>query len=328
MDSKSDYIDISYGGCADMVSYILRRLLLLIPILFLASVLVFGMSHLSKTDPALVMVGGKQTSPEVLENIRVKYHLNEPVWKQYLIWAGNAVKGDLGESFKMKQSVSGMIAERLPLTIQLVVMSTIITILLAIPLGIIAAVKKNTWVDYLASLISLVGVSSPVFFTGVLAVMLFSYKLDLLPAFGTGDNFMENFKYLLLPSLALGINMLALSSRITRSEMIEALGTNYIETAVAKGIPKRVIVLKHAFKNALIPLLTVTGLQLGFLIVGTVLVEYTFGLGGIGSLIVHAVQSSDYPLVQGTTIFLVVFFLLMNLVVDVLYAVIDPRIRY
>lgn len=311
-----------------MVAYIIRRLLLLIPIIFFASALVFGMSHLSKTDPALVMVGGKQTSPEVLENIRVKYHLNEPVWKQYVIWAGNALQGDLGESFKMKQSVSGMIKERLPLTIQLVLMSTIITIVLAIPLGIISAVKKNTWIDYLASLISLIGVSSPVFFTGVLAVLLFSYKLDWLPAFGTGDNFIENFKYLLLPSMALGVNMLALSSRITRSGMIDALNTNYIETAIAKGIPKHVVVLKHAFKNALIPLLTVTGLQLGFLIVGTVLVEYTFGLGGLGSLIVLAVQSSDYPLVQGTTIFLVVFFLFMNLIVDVLYAVIDPRIRY
>lgn len=311
-----------------MFSYVIRRLLLLIPIMFFASILVFGMSHLSKADPALVMVGGKQTSPEVLENIREKYHLNEPVWKQYIIWAGNAVQGDLGESFKMKQSVSGMIAERLPLTIQLVLMSAIITFVLAVPLGIISAVKKNSWIDYGASLVSLIGVSSPVFFTGLLMVLLFSYKWNILPAFGAGDNVIENFKYLLLPSLALGVNMLALSSRITRSGMIEALGSNYIETAIAKGIPKHIVVLKHAFKNALIPLLTVTGLQLGFLIVGTVLVEYTFGLGGIGSLIVHGVQSSDYPLVQGTTIFLVAFFLLTNLVVDVLYAVIDPRIRY
>jgi len=286
------------------------------------------MSHISSTDPALVMVGGKQTSPEVLENIREKYHLNEPVWKQYMIWIGNAVQGDLGESFKMKQSVSGMIADRLPLTLQLVGMSALFTIILAIPLGILAAIKKNTWVDYLTSLISLGGVSSPVFFTGVLLVLLFSYKLDILPAFGTGDTFMGNFKYLILPSMALGLNMLALSSRITRSGMIEVLNTNYIQTAIAKGIPKRIIILKHAFKNALIPLLTVTGLQLGFLIVGTVLVEYTFGLGGIGSLIVNGVQASDYPVVQGTTLFMVTVFLFINLIVDLLYAVVDPRIRY
>lgn len=311
-----------------LFSYIIRRLLILLPVLFLVSILVFGMSHISSTDPALVMVGGKQTSAEVLENIREKYHLNEPVWKQYMIWIGNAVQGDLGESFKMKQSVSAMIADRLPLTLQLVAMSALFTIILAIPLGIIAAVKKNTWIDYLTSLISLGGVSSPVFFTGVLLVLLFSYKLDILPAFGTGDSFMGNFKYLVLPSMALGLNMLALSSRITRSGMIEVLNTNYIQTAIAKGIPKGVIILKHAFKNALIPLLTVTGLQLGFLIVGTVLVEYTFGLGGIGSLIVNGVQSSDYPVVQGTTLFMVTVFLLINLVVDVLYAVVDPRIRY
>ncbi|MFF2755004.1 ABC transporter permease [Psychrobacillus sp. NPDC058041] len=311
-----------------LFSYIIRRLLVLLPVLFLVSILVFGMSHISSTDPALVMVGGKQTSPEVLENIREKYHLNDPVWKQYMIWIGNAVQGDLGESFKMKQSVSGMIANRLPLTLQLVGMSALFTIILAIPLGILAAVKKNTWVDYLTSLISLGGVSSPVFFTGVLLVLLFSYKLDILPAFGTGDSFMGNFKYLILPSMALGLNMLALSSRITRSGMIEVLNTNYIQTAIAKGIPKRVIILKHAFKNALIPLLTVTGLQLGFLIVGTVLVEYTFGLGGIGSLIVNGVQASDYPVVQGTTLFMVTVFLLINLIVDLLYAVVDPRIRY
>ncbi len=311
-----------------LFSFIIRRLLVLIPVLFIVSILVFGMSHISSTDPALVMVGGKQTSPEVLENIREKYHLNEPVWKQYMIWIGNAVQGDLGESFKMKQSVSGMIADRLPLTLQLVGMSALFTIILAIPLGILAAIKKNTWVDYLTSLISLGGVSSPVFFTGVLLVLLFSYKLDILPAFGTGDTFMGNFKYLILPSMALGLNMLALSSRITRSGMIEVLNTNYIQTAIAKGIPKRIIILKHAFKNALIPLLTVTGLQLGFLIVGTVLVEYTFGLGGIGSLIVNGVQASDYPVVQGTTLFMVTVFLFINLIVDLLYAVVDPRIRY
>ena len=286
------------------------------------------MSHMSPTDPALVMVGGKQTSPEVLENIREKYHLNDPLWTQYYYWISDALKGDLGESFKLKQSVSGMIAERLPLTIQLVLMSTVITLIIAIPLGIIAAVKKNTWVDYVSSLFALSGVSSPVFFTGVLMVLLFSYKLDILPAFGSGDTIMENFKFLLLPSLALGVNMIALSSRITRSGMIDVLSTNYIQTAVAKGIPKRVVILKHGLKNALIPLLTVTGLQLGFLIVGTVLVEYTFGLGGIGSLIVNGVQSSDYPVVQGTTLFLVTVFLFINLIIDVLYAVIDPRIRY
>lgn len=314
--------------CADVLNYVLRRLLLLIPIMFFVSVLIFGISRMAPGDPALVMVGGHQTTPEVLENIRVKYHLNKPLWEQYGIWLKNALTGDLGESFKMKQSVAGMIKERLPLTVQLAVMSTILTLLIAIPLGILSAIKKQTWVDYTSSLFALAGVSSPVFFTGVLLVLLFSFKLDWLPAFGAGDGFVDNLKHMLLPSFALAVNMIALSSRITRTGMIEVLNTNYIQTAIAKGLPRYVIILKHGLRNALIPLLTVTGLQLGFLMIGTVLVEYTFGLGGLGSLIINGVQTSDYPIVQGTTLFLVVVFLLLNLIVDVLYAVIDPRIRY
>ncbi|WHY79944.1 ABC transporter permease [Neobacillus sp. WH10] len=311
-----------------MSSYIVRRLLILIPILFIVSVFIFSMSRLVPGDPAIIMAGGHQTSPEVLDNIREKYHLNKPIVEQYAIWLKNVATGDLGESFKMKQSVTNMIVERLPLTFQLIVMSMIITLLIAIPLGILSAVKKNTWWDHLSTLVAFVGVSSPVFFTGILMVLLFSYHLDWLPAFGAGSGFNENMIHLLLPSLALSFNMIALNSRITRSGMIEVMNTNYIQTAVAKGLPRRVIIFKHALRNALVPLVTVTGIQIGVLIVGTVLVEYTFGLGGLGSLIINGVQTSDYPVVQGTMLFMVVVFLLINLAVDVLYAVIDPRIRY
>lgn len=311
-----------------MVHYVARRLLLLIPILFVVSVIIFGMSRLVPGDPALIMVGGHQTTPEVLENIREKYHLNKPVWEQYTIWLKNALTGDLGESFKMKQSVSAMIAERLPMTLQLVFMSIILTLVMAVPLGILAAMRKQTWVDYLSSLFALAGMSSPVFFTGVLLVLLFSFQLNWLPAFGAGKGFVDNLTHLLLPSFALAVNMIALIMRITRSGMIDVLSTNYMQTAIAKGLPRAVIILKHGLRNALIPLLTVTGLQIGFLMVGTVLVEYTFGLGGLGSLIINGVQTSDYPVVQGTILFMVVIFLLLNLLVDLLYAVIDPRIRY
>ncbi|MFL0361787.1 ABC transporter permease [Pseudobacillus sp. 179-B 2D1 NHS] len=311
-----------------MTSYIIRRLLFLVPILFIVSVLIFGMSRLVPGDPAIIMAGGHQTSPEVLDNIREKYHLNKPVIEQYAIWLKNVAVGDLGESFKMKQSVTNMIVERLPLTFQLIVMSMIFTLIIAIPLGILSAVKKNTWMDHLSTLFAFVGVSSPVFFTGILMVLLFSYHLDWLPAFGAGSGFNENLIHLLLPSLALSFNMIALNSGITRSGMIEVMNTNYIQTAVAKGLPRKAIIFKHALRNALIPLVTVTGIQIGVLIVGTVLVEYTFGLGGLGSLIINGVQTSDYPVVQGTMLFMVVVFLLINLVVDVLYAIIDPRIRY
>ena len=311
-----------------MLRYITGRLLQLIPVLFFVSVIVFGMIRLAPGDPALIMTGGHQTSPEVLDNIRQKYHLTEPVYKQYLYWAGDALRGNLGESFKLKQSVTALILERLPLTLQLVLMSAFFALIVAVPIGIASAVKKNTWVDYVISVATLAGVSSPVFLTGILGMLVFSYMLNILPAFGIGSGFFDNFKYLLLPSLALGFNMIALSSRITRSSMIEVLGTNYIRTAVAKGLPERTVIFKHGLRNALVPVITVAGLQVGFLIVGSVLVEYTFGIGGLGSLIVNSVQQNDYPVVQGTILFLVTAFLIINLMVDILYAVIDPRIRY
>lgn len=311
-----------------MTRYIIRRILQLIPVLFFVSVIVFGMIRLAPGDPAIVMTGGHQTSPEVLENIRQKYHLEEPIYRQYLYWIGDALQGNLGESYKLKQSVTALILDRLPLTLQLVLMSAFFSFLFAIPLGIISAVKKNTGTDYLISVLTLTGVSSPVFLTGIVGMLIFSYTLNILPAFGIGSGFFDNLRYLLLPSLALGFNMIALSSRITRSSMIDVLGTNYIRTAVAKGLPDHSVILKHGLRNALIPIITVAGLQIGFLIVGTVLVEYTFGIGGIGSLVVNSVQQSDYPVVQGTILFMVTVFLMINLLVDILYAVIDPRIRY
>jgi peptide/nickel transport system permease protein len=311
-----------------MTRYIARRILQLIPVLFFVSVIVFGMIRLAPGDPALIMTGGHQTSPEVLENIRQKYHLEEPIYRQYLYWIGDALQGNLGESFKLKQSVTALILERLPLTLQLVLMSAFFSFLFAIPLGIASAVKKNTGTDYLISVITLAGVSSPVFLTGIVGMLIFSYTLNILPAFGIGSGFFDNFRYLLLPSLALGFNMIALSSRITRSSMIDVLGTNYIRTAVAKGLPDHTVIFKHGLRNALIPIITVAGLQIGFLIVGTVLVEYTFGIGGLGSLVVNSVQQSDYPVIQGTVLFMVTVFLMINLLVDILYAVIDPRIRY
>jgi peptide/nickel transport system permease protein len=311
-----------------MFRFIVRRLVQLIPVLFFVSVIVFGMVRLAPGDPALIMTGGRQTSPAVLDSIRQKYHLEEPVYKQYLYWAGDALRGNLGESFRLKQSVTGLILDRLPLTLQLVLMSTLFSLLFAIPLGVLSAVRKNTWTDYLISIVTLAGVSSPVFLTGILGVLVFSYTLNILPAFGIGSGFFDNFRYLLLPSLALGFNMIALSSRITRSSMIGVLETGYIRTAVAKGLPKGTVVFKHGLKNALVPVITVAGLQTGFLMVGSVLVEYTFGIGGLGSLIVNSVQQSDYPVVQGTVLFMVTVFLAINLLVDILYAAIDPRIRY
>lgn len=311
-----------------MLRYTLKRLLAVIPILIFTSFVTFELVRLTPGDPALIMVGGRRTSPEVLENIRQKYGLNRDPISQYLLWVGNIFRGDLGESFRLKQNVSDLILARLPLTLKLIALSVFISTLLALLLGILSALYKNSWIDYLASLIGLVGVSSPVFFTAVVGVLVFGYWLGWLPTLGAGKGFWDELYHLFLPSLVLALSMLALTARMTRSAMLEVLNSDYIEAARAKGLPETTIVLKHALRNALIPVLTVASLQMGFLLVGSVLVEYTMGLGGLGSLITDAIQNRDYPLVQGTVLVLVMFFALINLATDLLYALIDPRIRY
>lgn len=311
-----------------MLRYTLKRLLAVIPILIFTSFVTFELVRLTPGDPALIMVGGRRTSPEVLENIRQKYGLNRDPISQYLLWVGNVFRGDLGESFRLKQNVSDLILARLPLTLKLIALSVFISTLLALLLGILSALYKNSWIDYLASLIGLVGVSSPVFFTAVVGVLVFGYWLGWLPTLGAGKGFWDELYHLFLPSLVLALSMLALTARMTRSAMLEVLNSDYIEAARAKGLPESTIVLKHALRNALIPVLTVASLQMGFLLVGSVLVEYTMGLGGLGSLITDAIQNRDYPLVQGTVLVLVMFFALLNLATDLLYALIDPRIRY
>jgi peptide/nickel transport system permease protein len=305
------------------MNYLLQRLAQFIPVLVIVSFIIFGMARLAPVDPAIVMAGGRQTSPEVLEAIRERYHLKEPVWRQYLFWANDALHGDLGESFRIKQDVRTLIISRLPISLQLVGLAFLVSTLIALPLGILSAAKEGTWIDAVSSLIALIGVSTPVFFTGIVGVLVFSYTLGWLPAFGTGT-----IRHLILPATALGLNLVALTSRTMRSSLLEALQTDYVRTAKAKGLSSLGVILKHGVRNALLPVVTVLGLQLGFLLVGTVLVEYTFGLGGFGSLIVDGVQNSDYPIVQGTTMFVVVIFMALNLLTDLAYAALDPRIRY
>jgi ABC-type dipeptide/oligopeptide/nickel transport system permease component len=195
-------------------------------------------------------------------------------------------------------------------------------------LGVFSALYQNSWIDYVASLICLIGVSSPVFFSGIIGILVFAYWLGWLPALGAGDGFWDQLYHLILPASVLALSMLALTARMTRSAMLEVLRSEYITVARAKGLAQRSVIINHALRNALIPVLTVASLQLGFLFVGTVLVEYTFGLGGLGSLITDAIQNRDYPLIQGCVLVLVTIYVLLNLVTDLLYGVIDPRIRY
>lgn len=309
-----------------MLRYFFNRLLALIPILIFVSFVTFSLVRLTPGDPAIIMSGGRQ-SPSELQAIREKYHLDQDPITQYFYWAGNALHGDLGESFRLKQNVGDLIRDRLPTTLRLIFLSSFIALIVAIPLGVLAAVYHNSWIDCVASLFVLIGASSPVFFTGILAVLLFSYTLGWFPALGSGEGFLDGLYHLILPSIALALGMIALIARMTRSAMLEVLSSDYIEAARAKGLPEVTIVLKHALRNALIPVVTVANLQVGFLIVGSVLVEYTFGLGGLGSLITDAIQNSDYPVVQGTVLLLVILFVVLNLITDLLYAWIDPRLR-
>jgi peptide/nickel transport system permease protein len=311
-----------------MARMIVTRLLTLVPLMFIIASVVFFLVHLIPGDPARIMSGGQRVSQTQLENIRRQYRLDEPLPKQYGLWVRDLVRGDLGRSYRQRTEVRQLILDRVPLTLRLGVYAFVLSLVIAIPLGILAAVKRNSWIDFAATFFALLGASSPVFFTGILFILLFAYKLNWLPALGEGDGGWDEVKHLFLPALTLGISLAAITTRVTRSAMIEALTQDYIETARAKGLSGRSVVLKHAFRNALIPVITVAGLQFGFLLIGTVLVEYTFGLGGMGSLLVTAVQIRDYPVVQGTTIFIAGGFIVINLVVDVLYGVVDPRIRY
>jgi peptide/nickel transport system permease protein len=279
-------------------------------------------------DPAKIIVGNQRITQENLENIRKQYRLDKPIAVQYGYWVSDIAHGDLGRSFRQRTEVSELIRARLPVTLKLVTASFLISLMISIPLGIIAAVRRNSWVDYVATGFSLVGVSSPVYFTSILLILVFAYELNWMPALGEGSGGLDTMKHLAMPSLALGLSLACITTRLTRSAMIESLTQDYIETARAKGLSPKSVVLKHAFRNALVPIITVAGLQFGFLLVGTVLVEHTFGIGGLGSMLVQAVQVRDYPIVQGTTLFIAMAFILINLFVDVLYAVIDPRIRY
>jgi peptide/nickel transport system permease protein len=276
----------------------------------------------------LIVLGGRRVDPVTLEALRQEFGLVGDPFSQYVVWLGRALHGDLGESYRLRQDVLSLITQRLPITLELIALSMLIAVAVAIPLGVLQAHRRNSAFDYLGSLLALIGLSSPVYFTAIVGILVFAVGLGWLPPFGAGKDPLDQLRHLLLPSVALAFGTIALTSRMTRSAMLEALSSDYIEAARAKGLPERTILLKHALRNALIPVVTVTSLQVGFLLTGSVLVETTLGLGGIGSLITDAIQNRDYPVIQATVLLLTVAFSLLNLLTDLLYGVIDPRIRY
>lgn len=310
-----------------MSKYILKRILNLIPILIIVSVLIFAMVRITPSDPVAVMMKGKKITPETRASIEAQFDLDKSYPEQYICWIRNIFKGDFGTSFHYKQPVLSLVSSRLPNTLQLVMMASLLALLIALPLGIVCAVNMNRMADRVLSLLTLIFVSAPTFLVGILLMLGFAVKLGWFPVYGAGHNFVENLHALFLPAVALALNMVALIARITRSNMIEQLNAPYAQTAIAKGVPLRKVVMGHCFKNALIPVITVTSIQFGGMIVGAVLVENVFALGGVGALLIDAIKQADYPVTQSITLMMVVVFLTINLIVDVLYAAIDPRIR-
>ena len=312
-----------------MKAYIIKRLLSMIPVLLIVAVFVFFLIHFIPGDPASVMLGPEAT-PEEVENLREQLGLNLPIYQQFLQWFGNLFQGDLGQSVYMDMPVIQAFAEHIGPTFSLALLAQGVSILIAIPIGVLAARKRGTHVDRTFMLIAMLGMSIPSFLLALLLMLVFGVKLQWLPVAGyeeLASGLWEHVKYLILPALSLGAIQAAVISRMTRSSMIDILSMNYIKTAKAKGVKERVIIYKHAFRNAFIPILTILGETFGSLITGAVVTETVFNLPGIGQLVVNAITRRDYAVIQGTILLIAATYLVLNLLIDLLYGVVDPRVR-
>lgn len=312
-----------------MLIFILRRLLSALPTLILVSLFVFTLQKLLPGDPVQAMAG-EERDPAVMEYLREKYRLNDPVPLQYVHWVGNVLQGDFGTSLRTEQPVTTLLASKLPVTLELAVLALVIALLIGIPTGVISAVRKGTATDYAANVFALSGISIPHFWLGILLIMIFAVKLQWLPASGfvpLGEDVGQNLKTLILPAFVLGAGLSGVLMRHTRSAMLEVLRADYVRTARAKGLFPRTVILKHALRNALMPIVTLTTLLFGELLGGAVLTEQVFSIPGFGKMIVDAVFNRDYAVVQGVVLCVAIGFLLLNLLADVLYRLINPRLR-
>lgn len=313
-----------------MGAYILRRLVEMIPVLFLVSLMVFSIIHLTPGDPALLILG-EEVTPEKLTALRHQLGLDQPIPVQYGLWLSNVLRGDLGRSVRTQQPVLEAIVQRLPPTVELTLFATVISLSVAIPAGIISAARRNSASDMASTVLALLGISMPNFFLAILLIFVFALKLRWLPPIGyipLNQDVIGNIKGMMLPGLTLGAATAALISRQTRSSLLEVLNQDYIRTARAKGLADRAVILSHGLKNAMIPVATVIGLQVGALLGGAIVTETIFVLPGVGRLVVDSIFSRDFPVVQGAVLFLALVYLFANLVVDILYVFLDPRIRY
>ncbi|WP_262269189.1 MULTISPECIES: ABC transporter permease [Microvirga] len=313
-----------------MLRYIGRRILIAIPTLIIVSLLVFALQKLLPGDPVLTMAG-EERDPQVLAYLREKYRLDDPIPVQYFAWIGSALTGNLGISLRTDIPVLDLIMSKLPVTIELAIMAMIVALAIGIPTGIISAVKKGTTVDYTANVIALSGLSIPNFWLGIMLIMLISVRWKLLPASGyvpPTEDLWLNIKTMLMPAFVLGTGLAASLMRHTRSAMLGVMRSDYIRTARAKGLLSRKVILKHALRNALVPIVTLSTLLFGELLAGAVLTEQIFTIPGFGKLIVDAVFNRDYAVVQGVVLCTAVGFIFMNLLADVLYVLVNPRLRH
>lgn len=312
-----------------MLSLLGRRLLQLAPTVFFVSVIIFLLQQLLPGDPALVMAG-EDRDPEVIAQIRQQYRLDQPLPIQYLFWIKGVLVGDLGESMRLKVPVADLVLQKLPVTLQLATMAIIIALLIGVTAGVISAVKRDSWIDYLVNVVSLWGISTPNFWLGIMLILLFSVQLGWLPASGyvspLEDPWMS-FKTTIMPAFVLGNALAGILMRHTRAAMLQALDSDYVRTARAKGLFEKTVVIKHAMRNALTPVITLGALEFGTLLSGAVLTEQIFTIPGFGKLIVDAVFNRDYAVVQGVVLVTATTYILLNLLADIGYILVNPRLR-
>jgi ABC-type dipeptide/oligopeptide/nickel transport system permease component len=318
-------------GGGGLPAYALRRLFLAVPVLFGVSVLVFSVLHLAPGDPAAIMLGAQATKEDV-QRLHRDLGLDQPLVIQYLHWIGQVARGDLGRSIPLGRAVLPEVLLRFKATLVLTAGALVIAVLLGLVAGIISAVKQYSWLDRLSMGVAVTGVSLPVFWTGIMLIIVFALQLRWFPSSGMsspyGSGVADVLWHLVLPAVTLGTASAAALARLTRSSVLEIIRQDYVRSARAKGLAERAVIARHVLKNAINPIITVLGVQVGFLLGGAILTETVFSWPGLGSMMVRAIQARDYPLVQGGVLLIATTFVVVNLAVDLLYALFDPRIRY
>ena len=308
-----------------MINYTIKRILEVIPVLLIVSIIVFSVMHLLPGDPTLLMLAGAEGGSipqERLDELRIIMGLNKPLYEQYYNFISNAISGDLGTSIRLRIPVTEILLQKFPYTIKLSLLGLMIAIFLGVVIGLVAALFKDTWLDHFSMTFSLIGVSMPIYWLGLLLILVFSINLNIFPSSGA-----TGWKSIVLPALTLGFVSAGLISRLLRSSLLEVLNEDYIRTAKGKGLTDKIILIKHALKNAMIPVITILGLQFGNMLAGAVVTETVFSRPGLGRLVVNGILWKDYPLIQGTVLFIACIYVLVNLFVDISYYWFDPRIK-